>query len=209
MTPTPSCEWTRDRLDLYLAGRLDSAEAILLETHVAGCAECAADLAAARAVNPLVGALPRAREPARDLWGGISDRIRRLRWGRWVAVPSWSLAAAAVLLVAASAGTTWLAVRQARPVALAPGGSFVATENDYHRSIADLTNLYARTRDSLAPDTRALIERNLAVIEAAIEESRLALDREPANPVLESLVLAAYRRKLDFLVQATGLNRGG
>jgi len=207
---TPSCDWTRDRLDRYLTGRLDPAEADLLETHVAGCAQCAADLEAARAVTPLVEALPRARQPSRDLWGGISDRIRRRGSNRWVALPVWSLAAASLLLVAGTAATTWLGVRQGRPVATnEPGGSFVTTENQYHRSIADLAGLYARTRDSLSPDTRALIERNLAVIEAAIEEARLALEREPSNPVLESLVLAAYRRKLDFLVQATGLNRDG
>ncbi len=204
-----NCSDTRDRLDAYLAGTLGAGERGALEAHVAGCTECAADLAAARTLAPLVLALPRTKEPSPELWNGIARRLGPARFGRWVAAPVWAIAAAFLLVAGATAATTWIATSQR--AAAGPGrlGSFVVTETRYTRSIADLSAVYARQRDSLPPQTRALVERNLATIEQAITESRSALLLEPANPMLESLVLTAYQRKLDFLEQAAGLNRAG
>ena len=202
------CEWVRDRLDDYLAGVQGPADAAATEEHLANCTDCSADLAAARMVAAKLDSLPQSRIPSTDLWVGIAARIGRGGLRRWIAAPAWSLLAAAILLSLGTGAATWVAVRQAAPPSF-EGGGFGLAESNYHRSITDLSTLYARTRDSLAPETRALVERNLAVIEQAIREARAALEREPANALLESLVLAAYQRKLDFLEQATGLNRSG
>ena len=202
------CEWVRDRIDEYVAGVLPQSDVQAIDAHVAACRECILDLEAARVVASRIDSLPRTRLPSTDLWQGIAGRIGRAGLGRWIAAPAWSLLAAAVLLSLVTGSATWVAVRRASPTATEAGG-FVVAESKYHQSIADLTMLYSRSRDSLGPETRALVERNLAVIEQAIQEARAALEREPANPLLESLVLSAYQRKLDFLEQATGLNRAG
>ena len=51
--------------------------------------------------------------------------------------------------------------------------------------------------------TVALLERNLAVIDAAIRESRDALARDPANAELRALFAAAARQKVELLRWAT------
>jgi predicted anti-sigma-YlaC factor YlaD len=205
-----TCPEVQDRLEEYLAGTLGDAQRAEVEAHLAGCAACAADYQAARALAPLVGALPRVREPAPELWDGIARRLEAgpARYGRFVAAPAWALAAGLLLALGVGATAGWVATR--RPAGRsAPESGFVATEIQYTRSIADLAALYARQRDSLPAPTRALVERNLAIIERAIREARTALEREPANRMLEALVITAYQRKLEFLEQAAGLNRAG
>ena len=54
----------------------------------------------------------------------------------------------------------------------------------------------------MAPETRAIVERNLAVIDAALRESREALAKDPHNHALEELLLSAYRQKIDWLKRA-------
>jgi hypothetical protein len=203
-----TCSEVRDRLDPYLAGALGDADRAAVEAHLAECAACAADERAALALAPLVGALPRTREPRPELWDRIARRLGPARYGRFVAAPVWALAAGLLLALGLGAAATWIATRSpaGRP---GPESGFVVTEARYTRSIADLAGIYARQRDSLPPATRALVEKNLAIIEHAIVESRAALEREPANRMLEALVLTAYQRKLEFLEQAAGLNRAG
>ena len=203
-----TCADLCDRLDAYLAGSLGEAERLLVEAHLAECPACAADHRAALALLPLVGALPRTLEPRPELWDGIARRLGPARYGRFVAAPVWAVAAGLLLALGVGAAATWIVTRS--PAGRSgPESGFVVTEASYTQSIADLAALYARQRDSLPPATRALIEKNLAVIERAIAEARSALQREPANRMLEALVLTAYRRKLEFLEQAAGLNRAG
>ena len=123
--------WT-DRLSEYIDGSLDAGEALALESHLAQCAECTETLAALRAVAERAASLP-AREPERDLWPAIAERlgtrraprasladfVRDLFEGFTVRRLSFSvpqLAAAALALVLVSGGGVWLAFR-ARPIA--------------------------------------------------------------------------------------------
>lgn len=199
-----TCDEVREQLDAFLAGGLDPAVSDGVATHLAGCAECRADLEAARLLAPQVASLPRSVSPDRDLWAGIEPRLRRRRGGDRVAVPVWALIAAAILLVAGTSVITRRLGSGAEAVALLPA-SFVDAENRYLAAASDLAAAYAAVRDRLPPETRQVVERNLAAIERALAETRRALERDPANQSLESLVLSTYRQKLDFLEQASAL----
>ena len=55
----------------------------------------------------------------------------------------------------------------------------------------------------LKHDEAFLVERNLQIIDAAIRESRAALERDPGNAELRELFAAAYRQKVELLRWAT------
>jgi anti-sigma factor RsiW len=203
-----NCTELRARLDAYAQGTLAPAEAAALEAHLTGCAECEAFLEAAEAAPGELAALPRSVEPVADLWPAIRTRIqpaaRPLR--RWP-VPGWVLAAAAVLLIAASSGLTLLLVRRAPPVVLTrAAGGLAALEVQYASAAAELGVALDQARSRLAPATIATIERNLAVIDSALAESRHALAGDPGNLSLERLVITAWRQKMDLLRRATALS---
>ena len=71
----------------------------------------------------------------------------------------------------------------------------------------DLERVLAEGRGRLAPATVAVLERNLALIDAAIVEARAALEADPANADLRALLWGAHRQKLDLLDRATRLTR--
>lgn len=201
-----TCDESRDRLDAFAAGLLDPAQARQVEDHLAGCAECRADAEASRRLAPLVAALPRSLTPDRDLWSGIGPRLRPRGTPGRVSVPVWGLVAAALLLVA---GTSLATRRLLAPAASRPAlaAAFLDAETRYLQTAAELAGAYARVRDRLPPGTRELVERNLAAIERALAETRVALDQDPGNEALAALVLSGYRRKLDFLERAATIDR--
>ncbi len=197
-----TCGAVRDRLDRYQTGVLDPADRHLVDIHLAGCADCRADLESARFVAGQLGGLRREIAPAADLWAGIAPRltpqVRRL------SVPIWRLAAAAVLLIAASSAVTVALIRRPRPEVTV---GFASTEARYEQAAFEVAGLYQQARDSLAPETRLVLERNLAVIERALGEARAALRTEPTNRAIEAMVVAAYQRKIAFLERAASLDR--
>lgn len=176
---------------------------------------------AAAAKLPLV-------EPSRDLWPGIEARLGAQathispvaqRRPRGIVVSTRMLASAAAILMMATAGTTYLVLRDrlgggtvagvasgAQPVqgglvtqaSLTVGGEFGA----YTEEIDDLQGAIAERRSRLDPATIAVIERNLRIIDAAIEESRVALAKDPASPLLTALLSEALANKVRLLRQA-------
>ncbi len=197
-----NCEMIHDRFDSKQAGTLDPAEREAFELHLAGCADCWADLEASRFLAARTADLRREITPPTDLWTGIAPRLQPRT--RRLTLPVGWLAAAAVLLVAGTSALTVLLVR--RPAAEAPTG-FAATEARYQEATLELATVYRQARDSLAPATRVVLERNLAVIERALGEARDALRADPANRAIEEMVVAAYQRKIAFLERAAALDR--
>lgn len=136
------------------------------------------------------------------------------------------LAVAASLLIAVASGLTWLATNrpaltgggQAEEVIQAyrepqgtpePGGGQIVQANfadaQFNAAVSDLERILREERDRLDPRTVLVLERNLKVIDAAINEARMALDQDPANPFLNSHLADARRRKIDLLRHATSL----
>ena len=82
-----------------------------------------------------------------------------------------------------------------------------AADREYVLAAEDLERVLAEGRDKLSPATVAVLERNLALIDAAIAEARAALEADPANADLRALLWGAHRQKLDLLDRATRLTR--
>lgn len=219
--------WT-DRLSEYLDGELDDAEQAALARHLDECAACRTVLAELRDVTAIAAGAP-ATAPADDLWPGIAARIgaqgavvplptrRRVRFS--FTMPQ--LAAAALVLMALSGGAVWLAtggtdapaptaaVRPA-PTGAAPTAVLVGTEGPgYQGAIAELEQALESSRTRLDPTTVAVLERSLASIDRAIEDARIALQRDPANPYLHRHLDGAMRMKMEILRRAVTVRRAG
>lgn len=225
--------WT-DRLSEYLDGGLDADERASLEAHLAECERCRKALVGLREVVAQARRLPEAA-PSEDLWPGIAAaigaplRARRgaviplptaeprasfARASRGVTLTAPQLAAAAVLLVVTSVSATWwagpgVAAREAQDAA--PTGVMrLAVDGPpppagLAEELGALEDALATSSADLDPNTVRVIEKNLAVIQRAIDESRQALAVEPGNAFLVEHLERAYRRKLSYLREATRL----
>ena len=167
--------------------------------------------------------------PSRDLWAGIATQIQQppVAATHKISFSLPQLAMAASLLIAVASGLTYLATTRtpaaateaAGPVIQAYGvpddqtGGQVVQANfadaQYNAAVSDLENILHDDRDRLDPPTVQIVERNLKVIDAAINEARMALNDDPANPYLNSHLADARQRKLDLLRHATSLASAG
>lgn len=137
------------------------------------------------------------------------------------------LAIAASLLIAVASGLTWLATNPAvltgggqtqqviqayREPAGTTGEQIVPAnfaDAQFNAAVSDLERILREERDRLDPRTVLILERNLKAIDSAINEARMALDQDPANPFLNSHLADARRRKLDLLRHATSIASAG
>jgi len=176
--------------------------------------------------------------PTRDLWAGISTRVGSTQssasstpttslttTSRRVVFTLPQLALAATLLIAVASGLTWMvahppaAPNSNGPVIQAYGvpeeetqGKIVQAnfaDAQFNAAVTDLETILREERGRLDPRTVLIIERNLKAIDAAINEARMALNDDPANPYLNSHLADARRRKLDLLRTATTLASAG
>ena len=162
--------------------------------------------------------------PSRDLWAGIAKRIETqpATTTRRIAFTLPQLAMAATLLIAVASGLTWVIARPPADPAASNGPVIQAygvpdeetaprlvqtnfADAQFNAAVTDLEQILRDERDRLDPRTVLIIERNLKAIDAAINEARMALNDDPANPYLNSHLADARRRKLDLLRQATTL----
>jgi anti-sigma factor RsiW len=195
-----TCGEVDARLDAYVDGTLGARERAAVDAHLASCAACRAALAELRGLVANAHALPQRIEPPRELWTGIAARIterppaRGTVWWRerafWAGV---SAAAATLVLVLGVHRLTG----PARPSGPVEGWGVV--EADYQRATAELAHTLAAERHRLRPETVALVERNLALIDAALGEARAALAEDPGNADLQRLVATAARQKVELL----------
>jgi hypothetical protein len=177
--------------------------------------------------------------PQRDLWAGVAERISASpvspalhgsEGGRRVTFTFTlsQLAVAASLLIAVASGVTYLASNrppitgggQAQGEVIQayglpddqPGGTIVPAnfaDAQFNAAVEDLERILREERGRLDPRTVLILERNLKAIDTAINEARMALEQDPANPFLNSHLADARRRKLDLLRHATELASTG
>jgi len=76
---------------------------------------------------------------------------------------------------------------------------------DYDREITRLRRLMDGRRDQLDPVTVAIIERNLAVIDTAIAESKAAIVRDPASRFLIESLNQSLQTKVELMRTAAVL----
>jgi hypothetical protein len=223
---------TDEELNEYHDGALTPADRATLEEHLAACTVCDDRSAALAELLDQLHGVPSEVVPSDATWDAIRASIETARTGDTTtdvargsdiiplespAVPAtparrsrWMLAAAALVLMAASSATTlWLVGGADEP---SPDqriteritneeslARFAELEAAYLRAAAELVDALERERRSIPPDVAAHAERSLLVIDEAVRETRAALADDPDNVALAELALAAHRRKLEFL----------
>jgi anti-sigma factor RsiW len=217
------------RLSALLDGDLSSLEARELKNHLDRCEACSALLQNLAAVKDMAAHLP-ARTPARDLWPGISEAIQRggrdpdiihlhghlpssqppARRAFLLSLPQ---AAAAGLVLALVSGTVGArlghrgAPTAEEGVADAPWVSMVVEAapalEGTAREVAQLESALVTHRERLDSLTVEVLERNLAAIDRAIQESVAALEADPGNRFLMENIERAVAARADYLRDAT------
>ena len=228
MTDRFTCTDFEAKLADLMDGSLDQAARAAMASHRATCAACDALASDLDTIRTDAAALP-TLSPSRDLWAGVAERIEapvvalpvtaaqgpvvtatiapRRRWP--------AMAAAASLLVAATAGITWSVARQSAPdTSVADDTGFAAAmalsqnvraasrpalNETYDREIAVLRAIVDQRRSELDSATVAILDKNLKVIDDAIAESKAALARTPASAFLLDRLTDAYDSKLRTL----------
>jgi len=225
---TDTHEHWLDSLSDYMDGDLAQGECEALEAHLAECGECREALAELRDIVATARALGDIM-PARDLWPGIAAAIAapmKATGATVIPLPTAQpaqtgqpglflsrrqLAAAATILMLISATATW-AVGPGLAVQATPGTDGVVGAADVlfttdppavPAGLADemrsLEAVLSDARSHLDANTLRIIEKNLAVIDGAIEDSRRALLVDPENDFLEEHLARSWERKRDYL----------
>ncbi|HEY3644736.1 MAG TPA: hypothetical protein VGM16_05295 [Gammaproteobacteria bacterium] len=143
--------------------------------------------------------LPREVQPGRDLWPGIEGRIKQRRAA---ARPAWSYGLAASVLVAVAAGGLWagfhMQQRSGTPQEIVAGGQS-APADPYLVQRAAFAEQSVQTATDLSPATRAVILKNLRIIEGSLQDIQAALDKDPNNPRLRALLFDLYQNEARLL----------
>lgn len=219
-----------DLLSGYLDDELSAPERTEVEAHLATCADCRTVLADLESVVATARGLEPG-EPPRHLWAGIAGRIaaerdrslpfRRRPAERRLSFTMPQLAAAAVVLMLLSGGSVWMFVDGAaapRPVTTASTGPAAGVtavpvdartgEDTTAAAIAALERSLEASATQLDPETIAVMQRNLLIIDEALAEARAALASDPANPYLSRHYETTMQKKLGLLRQAGSIGRG-
>jgi len=226
-----TCQEFETRLDELVDGELGPAERERAEEHLADCMACRRRAEATRALMALASGLPRAVEPARDLWPSIVEKgdipgfpLVQRATGRRPAWRRYGLAAAASLagvLLLASA-VRWLG-REAGP---APTSTLVTERStsadglpaqaagkdelalaleEYAAASKLLLQALAERRERMPPEARDVLDKNLAVVDQAIAETQAALAAAPSNRSNIWVLANLEQQKLDFLRRVSRL----
>ena len=158
--------------------------------------------------------LPKDVTPPRDLWPGIAARIAQAEAAPAKPAFRWPLALAAGLLVASvSALLTWSLVRDpqpAKPAVIAETtpatGEFVPVSYGPNsgltaKELAARDELFTQFRgafETLKPETRDAIVKNLAIMQTAADEIDAALAKDPASGMLKGMLVGTYKQELQL-----------
>ena len=197
-----NCELYDDLLGDYVDGvratdhRSDERFAAF-ERHLAGCIQCQALVADLTSIRVAASTLDEHIPPPR-LWATIASSIeeqqRQPWWQRQLggAFSAWvptAVAASIALLLVTGGWNVWQqrwAETSQQGGALQPRET-VPAEQHYEQAIAGLQELANAQNAALDPETRAVLTKNLAVIDRAIDESRAALAQEPASTLAQEV----------------------
>jgi anti-sigma factor RsiW len=216
-----NCELYDDLLDDYVDGvratnhRGDERVAAF-EQHLTGCTRCQALVADLTSIKLATSTLDEHMPPPR-LWARIASAIdeqqRQPWWQRQLGgafslwVPT-AVAASIPLLLVAGGWNVWQERRVQTPQqanGAQPEAESVPAEQHYEQAIAGLQQLADAQNAALDPETLAVLTKNLAVIDRAIDESRAALAQEPASSLAQESLLEALETKVALLQDTVAL----
>lgn len=210
----------------YVDGTSDPFEHSAVEAHLASCAVCHRLVEDLREIKRATGALE-LREPPARAWGRI-ERAIRLEQENHAAggatrslftrskLPYW-LAAAAALVLATVVGLRFVPGRdQARDgdietsaietqAAQAIESELRLAESHYENAIKGLEAAAKSDDGALDPRTAATLQKNLAVIDQAISESRAAMRAQPTSEPAKQSLLENFKTKIALLQDTVAL----
>jgi hypothetical protein len=188
------------------------------EAHLVACADCAGDVARLHSIMARLTQLSDTPDIELDsLWPAIRARIER---GKVVSLGgepaarrsrTWTRQAAIIAGVAAALVLAFTLGRETRPpvddvvtpgVGTTPVVGIADSSRAYEEEVQSLLDELELRRSTMRPATAASVDRDLRIIDGAIDELTDALRRDPNNPALRQLLAASYRQKRDLLKQA-------
>jgi anti-sigma factor RsiW len=223
---------SEDLINGYVEDALDPSGRAEVDRHLETCDACrqlAADLSDIRRVaatldqrEPPSRAWPRLERAIRlELQPGVPDRGEHLSTNttRWKVAAVW--ATAAVLLVATAVGLRYgWSIRRTTDshVAAVDAGTgdaamsaqaieaeLRAAESHYDRAIKGLEQIANAEQGALDPNTAATLQKNLAVIDQAISESRAAVRAQPTSEPAVNSLMENFKTKLALLQDTVSL----
>jgi hypothetical protein len=210
------------RINDYVDGAFDAPERTgaraEIEQHLEACAACRQLVADLREIVTVSSSLDDREPPVRG-WTRLERAIaleppRAVR--RTMPRVAW-IAMAAALVLAAAAGLRFspYGSRSATPSA-STAGALVAesaagagadtletemrqAEQHYENAIKGLEQIASADQNTLDPRTAATLQKNLAVIDQAIGESRAAVRAQPASEPAQQSLIENFRTKVALL----------
>jgi hypothetical protein len=157
-------------------------------------------------------------EPQRDLWPDIERAITETVPQHSRRTTMLAQAAAIVLLIGASSGLTYLAMKDDKPVMVtqltpeytferASFGSSYTLGSDYLDTRADLVARFEQQLERLSPGERQDVEQSLEVIRGAIDDINAALQQDPGNTLLQDLLMKTYHEELNVMRRVGGVTQ--
>lgn len=219
----------------YVDGALDARERADVEQHLAECAECRQLVADLREIHDAVSGVDLREPPVRvwpRIERAIkleadakqspqntqnSQNSFALRVQRVLRSTSFLAAAAALVLATvvglryrpgqdqhASAPTEGVEIA-APDSAQAVEAELRAAEEHYTKAISGLEQITKSEQNALDPGTAATLQKNLAVIDQAINESRAALKTQPASEPAQASLVENFKAKIGLLQDTVSL----
>lgn len=225
---------TETAINDYVDGTSDPFERNAVETHLATCEVCRQMVDDLQEIKRVTGTLE-LREPPVRAWGRIERAIKleqgndtarsgsyaffgKAGWRTPGMIPYW-LAAAAVLLLATVVGLRYVPGRNqagsdgdgvetsasASRAADAIESELRLAESHYENAIKGLEAAAKSDEDALDPRTAATLQKNLAVIDQAISESRAAMRAQPASEPAKQSLIENFKTKIALLQDTVAL----
>ena len=146
---------------------------------------------------------------------GGGGGFARLKASRYTKYGAW-LAAAAAIVIATVVGLRYAPTRGTQPSNAAAGPSadvtsqtieaeLRAAEAHYDKAIKGLEQIANSEKGALDTQTAATLQKNLAVIDQAISESRAAVRMQPTNEPAQQSLLENFKAKLALLQDTVAL----
>jgi anti-sigma factor RsiW len=205
----------------YIDRTLGRDEQARVARHLETCEACRMLVDDLREITRAASALEPTTPPAR-LWSRIekqigSDRASGANPGPRMttraAAASWTwLAAAAVLVLAVFIGVRFAPQMSLDPAATADAAAAEAVEAElklaeehYQKAISGLERIASAENSPFDENTASTLQKNLAVINQAIDESRAAVRAEPASQQAQYSLIENFKTKLALLQDTVAL----
>jgi len=219
---------TERLLNDYIDGELSAEECANVEAMIEGDELLSAEERQLRILVEEARQLPSEVAPRRDLWPELSHQLEQGEaWcttsdtTRWYRQPS-TVAAALLMVIAGSgvfgawnSGVTpdiplWDVVSIVYSPEAGASSTVVASireqEAEYIEAAQELRLAVEQEKRQLSPQVRAVVEDNLKILDEAIMETRLALNRNPEDERLGEQLLEMYQRQIAFLQKARSIS---